>query len=160
MFFAVKEGIQIFKTCIVKVPLVFWKWKLCRACDACKRSCRFFGIELLLVGFRKWQKCAKSLHPTDLEVWDGPVLLLQSRVLTQQLVQELVPSPHLQHTNNCSECAMSVSVPNICENPYQISHRMPKQMLCFICLSFVVTYSCTAIIQYNKILNIFYNWFP
>ena len=108
---------------------------------------------------KKWQKCAKSLHPTDLEVWDGPVLLLQSRVLTQQLVQELVPSPHLQHTNNCSECAMSVSVPNICENPYQISHRMPRQMLCFICLSFVVTYSCTAIIQYNKILNIFYNWF-
>ena len=55
-----------------KAPVIFGKWKCCRACNVCRlgRSYRFFGIEVLQiyrqkpVTFRKPQKNNESLHPT------------------------------------------------------------------------------------------------
>ena len=56
--------------------MIFWKWKLCRACDGRSRSrnCRFFGIEFLKIylfsrnvemcRFSKIETSAQSLHPT------------------------------------------------------------------------------------------------
>ena len=63
------------KIIIFKVPVIFGKWKLCRACDVRShgQNCRFFGIELLkiyldrqtcvLCRFSKIENSAKSLHP-------------------------------------------------------------------------------------------------
>ena len=48
-----KEGFCKFskKILVFKVPAFFWKWILCRDCDARARgrNCRFFGIEFLKI---------------------------------------------------------------------------------------------------------------
>ena len=53
LFFDVSgRCLQVFqKILIFKVPMIFWKWKLCGACDALPRgrNCRFFGIEFLKI---------------------------------------------------------------------------------------------------------------
>ena len=71
-FYIRKDSTNFQKILLFKVPAIFWKWKLCCACDARARGeiHRIFGIDLLnnkhIPGQKKHVAFRKSLNPSTL----------------------------------------------------------------------------------------------